>query len=105
MAILKSVSSHFIGTTATDIYTVPSNTTTVLKEVVITNDTNLGAKYELILVKSGVATTKVIPLTYLSAYECHPCSFSTFLNVGDKLQARADTADAIDVTVSLVEVS
>lgn len=105
MAILKSVSSHFIGTTATDIYTVPADTVTIIKEVVVANDTNLGAKYELILTKSGGATTKLIPLTDLSSYECHLCSFSTFLGVGDKLQARADTESAIDVTVSLVEVS
>lgn len=105
----RLVEGSQLTTTAATYYSAPSTTTTLLKKVTVTNTSGAAATVTLYLVPSGgtagatntVTSAKSIPAGgYYEAYEAE----GHVLAPGDSLQALANTAAAVTLMVSGIEV-
>lgn len=97
-----------LGTSATAEYTVPTNTTTVIKKVTVTNSTGLAATVSIYKVVSGgtptaaniIISARNIPSgadVELYSVENH------VLNSGDAIYAESGTASALTFHMSGIE--
>jgi hypothetical protein len=103
----KSVATKLTANTTTNIYTVPSATTAIVKSLYISNIGSVADTVEICLRKSG-AGSDVFLLKGASigvATTMQAAMDSIVLQTGDILKVKAGTANALDVTVSFLEIS
>ncbi|MGC4378243.1 hypothetical protein WD019_15145 [Fictibacillus sp. Mic-4] len=96
------------GTAASTLYTVPANTKSIVKNVVLTNTTGADATITLHFVPSGGtagAANKVISSYTVSANDTVVIDLSAVLEAGDTIQGLQGTASAVTVYLSGVEVA
>lgn len=90
-------------------YTVPANTTTIIKKLTFTNTSGTARTVTVYFIPSGgsasdtntLTKTQSIPAT--SVWECYEAEGHT-LGAGDFIQALADGATAVSVRASGLEV-
>jgi hypothetical protein len=93
------------GTSATTLYTVPANTTTILKSIVMTNTTGTAATVT-IGINGTAAANQIVPAVSVGANDTKIVDgVNIILNTGDTLQALQGTASAITLVISGAEVS
>jgi hypothetical protein len=88
------------ATTGTDYYTVPANTTTVIKNIVLVNTTGSSATITL-----QVAYKDVISAYTVNAKDTVVIDLSLVMTAGQKITISQGTANAINVFISGVEVA
>lgn len=88
-----------VGTTASTAYTVPANTTTIVKNIVLTNKT--GSAVTATVVIAGI---EVINNYSVSANDTVVIDLSLVMNATETIAVQAGTANAINVYISGVEV-
>lgn len=87
-------------------YTVPAATSTIVKELVVTNVTGAAVVIDVSLVASGGTadvTNNVIAQHQLGAYSLVIYTFSQVLATGGFISLKAGTAAAVTFTISGVE--
>ena len=104
-----SIQEVMLGTAAAVIYTAPANTVSRLSSVTFTNQSAGAVQVSVHLVKAGAAPgnqNRVVAPYTLATNEAWTCPhLSHNLNPGDTLQALADTASAVSVYGSVIEMS
>lgn len=104
-----SVQDAVLGTSAAVLYTAPGNTVARLSSVTLSNQTTNAVSVSVYLVKAGSAPgtqNRVVPPYVLAPNEAWTCPHLNHnLNPGDTLQALADTASAVSVYGSVIEMS
>lgn len=96
------------GTAETTLYTVPASTSTIVKEIILTNTTTTVAAASISAVPSGGtagAANRIIAGFSIAANDTKIVPLSTVLNTGDFLSGLQGTASAITVTISGVEMA
>lgn len=103
------IQNVMLGTSASVLYTAPSNTVARLSSVTLTNQTGSAVVVSVYLVKSGSApgtNNRVVAPYTLGPNEAWTCPHLNHnLNPGDTLQALADTGSAVSVYGSVIEMS
>jgi kynurenine formamidase len=96
------------GTSLGTLYTVPANTKTIVKNIILTNTTGTAANVTIHFVPNGGsadATNKIISSYTVNTNDTVVIDLSSVLETGDTIQAIQGTANAITVYVSGVEVA
>jgi hypothetical protein len=88
------------GTTSTTVYTVPANTTTILKNIVMSNTAATPATITI-----NVAGVGIVNSYSVSANDSVIMDMSLVLSAGDVISALQGTSNAINLFLSGVEVS
>jgi hypothetical protein len=88
------------GTTSSTAYTVPANTTTIVKNIVLTNKTGSAATITVV-----IAGTEVINNFSVNANDTVTVDLSLVMSAGETITIQAGTASAINVYISGVEVA
>jgi hypothetical protein len=101
--LARLVAPQTLATTAGLLYQVPANTTAVVKQLLITNQSALAATITLNLVPSGSINT--LSNEVLSTMPVAPSSTITFdltqvLNAGDSIYGVASASSSINVMIS-----
>jgi len=92
---LKKLAQSLIDTTVEAIYTVPSVTTTIIKHIVITNNT-AGAVTGITLYHDGTADLNcILPGVDLAAGEWGEFEGVITMETGDTLQCKSLTGDDV----------
>lgn len=104
-----SVQDAVLGTAAAVLYTAPANTVARLSSVTFSNQVASAVQVSVHLVKAGGSPgsqNRVVPPYTLAPNEAWTCPHLNHnLNPGDTLQALADTASAVSVYGSVIEMS
>jgi len=104
--VFKSYTKTSIGTSTTDVYTVPASTTAVVIGCNLANITGDQVNGNVIINKSGanddVYLIRNIPIPNGSAFEFNAGN-KIILQTGDKIQISSDIASSIDAIVSVLE--
>jgi len=104
--VFKSYTKTSIGTSTTDVYTVPASTTAVVIGCNLANITGDQVNGNVIINKSGanddVYLIRNIPIPNGSAFEFNAGN-KIILQTGDKIQISSDVASSIDAIVSVLE--
>ena len=104
--LFKSYTKANVGTSTTDVYTVPAATTSVIIGLCLSNTTSSPVSANVIVYKSGASDTvyvaKNLDLPDGSLYEFNAGN-KIILQTGDKLRISSNTASSIDVMVSVLE--
>lgn len=104
MASLKSKAFPNIAIAKTTIHTVPSDiSNSKVAEVIFANKTTSEVNYQMYVKKSDGTEVEVLPPSLLHSYESQRHPLSIFLNAGDSIAIACDTASAVDVMFSYVE--
>jgi hypothetical protein len=93
-------------TLTTDQYTVPSSTTTVVKQVLLCNTTASAVTATIYCVPSGDSagdSHKIVNALSLAANETVMMSMSLVMTAGDKIKAGASTGSAVNIVLNGVE--
>lgn len=96
------------GTSATTLYTVPANTKSIVKNIVLTNTTGADATITLNFVPSGgvvLPANQIICSYTISANDTVVIDLSAVLEAGDTIQGYQGTASAVTVYLSGLEVA
>lgn len=106
--ILKMLPQSNAGTSLSIYYTVPNDTTCILKEIILCNTTDEEATITMHIVKSGenASTLNMIfnKMQFVGA-ETKAIGLSSFLNEGSSIYVLSDKDGAICITTSVVEVT
>ena len=86
-------------TTSTTVYTVPESTTTIVKNIVLTNKTANNAKITI-----TIAGTEVICGYSVAANDTVVIDLSLVMNATETITVQSGTANAINIYISGVEV-
>lgn len=103
----KSYTDANIGTTISDVYTVPASTVAVIIGCNLSNTTGDQVNASLIINKSvgdDVYLIRNIPIPNGSAFEFNSGN-KIILTAGDKIQVISDTASSVDAIISVLEQS
>jgi len=104
--VFKSYTKTSIGTSTTDVYTVPASTTAVVIGCNLANTPGDQVNGNVIINKSGanddVYLIRNIPIPNGSAFEFNAGN-KIILQTGDKIQISSDIASSIDAIVSVLE--
>ena len=104
----KSVTSGSIGTTLTNVYTCPDDTTTIILGAGMANTEGnpIGGSIKLAsgLGADDVFVVKQAPVPVGSTVEVMSGN-KVVLQEADVLQFQSDTASSLDATISLLEIS
>jgi hypothetical protein len=103
----KSYTDADIGTSTSDVYTVPSSTVAVIIGCNLSNKTGDQVNASLIINKAvgdNVYLIRNIPIPNGSAFEFNAGN-KIILETGDKIQVVSDTASSIDAIISVLEQS
>lgn len=95
-----------LGTTISTVYTVPSATTTIVKQILVANVTSTAATATIHFVPSAgsaSASNKVFGEITISANSTQVIDLSTVLPTGATVQALAGSATSINIHISGVE--
>jgi hypothetical protein len=103
----KSYTKASIGTSLTDVYTVPALTTAVVIGCNLSNRTGNQVNANLLINKADVGSDDVylvrnIPIPNGSAFEFNAGN-KIILVAGDKIQVSSDVATSVDAVVSVLE--
>jgi hypothetical protein len=103
----KSYTKASIGTSVTDVYTVPAATTAVVIGCNLSNRTGDQINANVLINKADVGSDDVylvrnIPIPNGSAFEFNAGN-KIILVAGDKIQISSDTATSVDAVVSVLE--
>ena len=102
----KSYTKASIGTSTTDVYTVPASTTAVVIGCNLSNRTGDQVNGNVLINKAGadddVYLIRNIPIPNGSAFEFNAGN-KIILSAGDKIQVSSDVASSIDAIVSVLE--
>uniref|UniRef100_A0A7U3YCT9 Uncharacterized protein n=1 Tax=Geobacillus sp. (strain Y4.1MC1) TaxID=581103 RepID=A0A7U3YCT9_GEOS0 len=88
------------GTTSTTVYTVPASTTTIVKNIVLTNKTGSAATITI-----TIAGTEVVYNYSVAANDTVVLDLSLVMSATEIITVQAGTANAINVYISGVEVA
>ena len=103
------IQEAMLGTAATVLYTSPANTNARLSSVTFTNQSAAAVQVSVHLVKAGAALgipNRVVAPYTLGPNEAWTCPhLNHVMNPGDTLQALSDTASAVSVYGSVIEMS
>jgi hypothetical protein len=88
------------GTSASTAYTVPTNTTTIVKNIVLTNKTGSAATATVV-----IAGIEVINNYSVNANDTVVIDLSLVMSATETITVQAGTANAINVYISGVEVA
>ena len=91
---------------AATIYTVPSTTTTTIKQILISNVTASDATFTLYLVKTGGtagATNQIYGGVKAPANTTIHLDWTQVMTTGDFISAFASTNSAVNITISGIE--
>lgn len=91
-----------LTTSASAIYTVPANRTTIVKQIVATNTSASAATFTL-YIGTAVAANAVFNATSVAANDSLVINLSQVLSTGEVLRALASANTAINLTISGVE--
>ena len=98
-----------LSTTAADVYTCPANTTAIVLQAQIANTTSAAAAATVQWTDSSnsAAVTRLMTGTPIPANQGMSAigSSKLVLEAGDKIQAYGGTASAIELTLSILEIS
>lgn len=104
--LFKSYTKSNVGTATSDIYTVPSSTTSVIIGLSLVNTTVSSVTANVLVDKSdaqdNVYLAKSLDLPDGSFYEFNAGN-KIILEEGDKLQVSSSTSSSIDVMLSVLE--
>lgn len=95
-----------LGTTISTVYTVPSSTTTIIKQILLANVTSSAATATIHFVPSAAsasASNKIFGEITISANSTQLIDMSAVLPTGATIQALAGTATTVNIHVSGVE--
>lgn len=101
----------YIGQPSTSLgtlYTVPANTKTIVKQIILSNTTGTDATVTLHFVPNGQTAgneNKIFSTLTVTANNTGIFDLSAVLEAGDTIQAVQGTANAITIHISGVEVS
>jgi hypothetical protein len=103
----KSYTKASIGTSLTDVYTVPAGTTSVVIGCNLSNRTGDQINVSMLINKADVSSDDVylvrnIPIPNGSAFEFNAGN-KIILVAGDKIQITSDVASSVDVIMSVLE--
>ena len=105
----KNLSRQSVGVAAETIYTVPADTTGIVKDIHICNNSAIDAYVSLWLVPNAASPTDENVMFYEWVVPAndfvHWSGFQVLDTVGDTIQALAETADQITVTISGAEIT
>lgn len=96
------------GTSVETLYTVPTDTTTIVKNIVLSNTTGADETITIHFVPSGGtadATNQIVSNSAIGANDTVTIDLSGVLEVGDTIQAVQVTSGAITAYISGVEVA
>lgn len=88
------------GETSTTAYTVPASTTTIVKNIVLTNKTANDATITI-----TIAGTEVVCGYSVVANNTTVIDLSLVMNAAETITVQSDTANAINIYISGVEVA
>jgi hypothetical protein len=99
-ATAKRLYKGTAGTSATTTYTVPASTTTIVKNIVLTNKTGSAAT-----VTVTVAGIEIIYNYSVAPNDAVTIDLSLVMNATETIEVQANAAGAINVYISGVEVA
>lgn len=104
--LFKSYTKANVGTAASDVYTAPGSTTSVIIGLCLANTTGYPVNADVLVDKAGDSDTvylaKSLELPDGTLYEFNAGN-KIILETGDKLQVSSSTSSSIDVMVSVLE--
>lgn len=92
-----------LSNTTTDQYTVPSNTTTVFKQIIFANKTASAVTVTLRLIPTGESesnTHDIFSAVTINANETMSFACSLVMITGDKIKSFASANSAVNITAS-----
>ena len=92
------------ATTAATIYTVPASTTTVVRNIRVSNTTGTAATITM-SIGTNAAAAQIMSAVSVPANSVYDWSGFLVMNAADILQALQGTSSALTVTVSGIEVA
>lgn len=98
--VAKRLYKGTAGTTSTTAYTVPAGTTTIVKNIILTNKTTSSATITVI-----IAGAEVIYQYEVTAKDTVTIDLSTVMNATETIMLLAGTASTINVYISGIEVT
>ncbi|WGT40152.1 hypothetical protein QH639_05045 [Lysinibacillus sp. 1 U-2021] len=98
--VAKRLYKGTAGTTSTTAYTVPAGTTTIVKNIVLTNKTTSSATITVIM-----AGTEIVYQYDVTAKNTVTIDISTVMNATETITLIAGMASAVNVYISGVEVN
>lgn len=105
----KNLARQAVDSNVETLYTVPSSTVTIVKDIHICNNTNNRRYVSLWLVPNGDSNTDENIMFYQWDIPrrdfVHWTGFQTLDTAGDTIQALAETADGMTITVSGAELT
>lgn len=102
--ISKSFAKIATVDTNIEVYEVPdSSAGSTIKELIVSNTGTGTVNFDVSIQKKDKDIITIIPTTTLQSLECNVIDLNTFLSVGDKMFVKVDTANVIDVLVSIIE--
>lgn len=96
---LKNLFHGTLGITSASLYTVPTVTQTILKEIVLCNKTATAATATI-----TIDGTNIIPAKSIPAYETYVVEFHSIVEASKIIAGLAGTASSIDIYISGIEV-
>ncbi|OAT71867.1 hypothetical protein [Parageobacillus thermoglucosidasius] len=88
------------GTTSSTAYTVPANTTTIVKNIVLTNKSASAATVTVV-----IAGTEIINNYSIDPNDTISVDLSLVMSAGETITVQASAANAINIYISGVEVA
>lgn len=105
---VRLIEGVVVGTSASTVYTSPGNTKTLIKNITIANYGATAAKATVYLVpnggSSGNASTLVSQIVAPGRTYTVPSSVNHILEGGDSIQAMSDTATALNIMASGLQI-
>lgn len=100
--------SRQLSTSASTYYTVPSSTTSIVKQILLANITSSDATATIHFIPDGgslSSTNKIFGEITISANTTQVVDLSSVISNGVRIQALSGTASAINIHISGVEVT
>lgn len=96
---LKSLYRNTLGTSSTALYTVPTNTTTILRNIVLSNRTSSPATVTL-----DIGGVQIVPTVSINGNSSNYIDLYAVIPAGTAINGSSNTVSAIDCIMSGIEV-
>lgn len=96
---LKNLYKGTLASTSATLYTVPTSTKTILKEIVLCNKTATDATVTITIDSTNIICGKIIPKN-----DTYIVEFHSIIETGKIIAGLSGTASAIDIYISGIEV-
>lgn len=100
MDTLKNLYKGTLGTSSATLYTVPSNTKVIIKEIILCNKTATDATATITFDGCNIISSKTVPKN-----DSYVVEFHSILETGKIIAGLASAGTAIDVYISGIEVA